>query len=1111
MVEEILGHKRNSPLAPLLILVPSDSLRRRLKILLAKERGLNLLNLHILTFHQASLRLLEEQAGTRQAQPLQDNSLLEEMLRQIILMGLPGTAPFAGLEEKAGGCAALWQTLRDLKDGMVNPATALEAAKSDLFGEEAGKGTERLFTLFQTFLACCEKWNLRDYADLDLTALEQIASSAYLKQFSHIFYYGFYDLTQVQLDLFQAVARQYPVTLFFPLLHERPPHPAWTFAERFYERYVHGLADGQSQTRNLVASPGSGRSAARTSLLPLFAEDGDRLSRPKLDDFPVAIFSCFNGREEIDASAKEILRVVSEERFSFDQIGVVGRTLEPYLPWIKDIFSRHSIPWTTSAEEPLAQHPLAKAVLLLVNLPLRGYLRSHVIDLVDSPFFNSRSPAAGRIPPRPDLWDLLTRRLGISKGIEEWRRLEKHLLRDVVLAESAGEDEEPKKVTVAADHVQALWHLFTELHGDLETLPKEASWSRYVEMWKDLQEKWLGIDSQAATQGPSGRQVAEVIGEVLERLSGLDAVGEKILLSHFLRTYQHWLERSPVPFPGDNIKGVAVLDAMAARGISFRALFIIGLNEGLFPRTIREDAFLRDRERELLETVLGYKVATKLGGFDEERLLFTLLVGAAKERLYCLYQRNDATGRPLAPSWYLDELCRALGQEKINKIIIPRGVVEKETLEPFDRRELLPPQELAIRLILTSKDPVPLVNLCLPSPSLYRRGSEVIKQLETITDRLAEHDGIVGAVPGHWKRIVEKGLSPTSLEGYARCPFQFFARTLLGLERLKRPEEVTGPGAADVGQMVHSILKAFYQELIDRRFFLPKEKSADALSAIREPHGGPFDSAQDGEPKSNREQSRTTGSGQAMAILKAVTQRAFLDFEQNNPIGYPLAWEILREGVATLLEQVVAQDLKELFESGYRPVAFECEATDRLPENWPGPLNGLTIRGRMDRVDHQPEENRYRVIDYKLKSAKSRHPIDKDLLRSALRGQRVQPPFYLLLGRKYAARQASKGAAASVDAAFYFLAPQWSEGPLVVESLPGDTWEGQSGKSLKATVAFLAQTIRQGLFFIQPDDYCRYCEVSEVCRRSHRPTMWRVERDPRSRAHLELRDKKAEQ
>ncbi|MBI2359346.1 MAG: PD-(D/E)XK nuclease family protein, partial [Deltaproteobacteria bacterium] len=382
--------------------------------------------------------------------------------------------------------------------------------------------------------------------------------------------------------------------------------------------------------------------------------------------------------------------------------------------------------------------------------------------------------------------------------------------------------------------------------------------------------------------------------------------------------------------------------------------------------------------------------------------------------------------------------------------------------------------ELATRLALASKDPAPLVDLCLPSPSLYRRGSEVIHRLEAITDRLAEHDGVLGPVPDYWSRIVEEGLSPTSLEGYARCPFQFFARTLLGLERLKRPEEVTGPGPADMGQIVHSILKSFYQELIDRKFFLSKEKSTDTA-----------------------------------AILKAVTQKAFLEFEQNHPTGYPLAWQIRREEIATLLEAAVAQDLQGLSESGYHPVALECEGTARLPQSWPSPLSGLAIRGRMDRIDYRRQENRYRVIDYKLKSAKSRHPVDKDLLRSALRGQRLQLPFYLLLGKQRAPHKTSESEELSLDAAFYFLAPQWPEGPLVIERLPRDAWEGQSGEALKETVAFLVEAIRQGLFFIQPDDYCRYCEVSEACRKNHRATMWRIERDPRSRAHLDLRDKKA--
>ncbi len=446
-----------------------------------------------------------------------------------------------------------------------------------------------------------------------------------------------------------------------------------------------------------------------------------------------------------------------------------------------------------------------------------------------------------------------------------------------------------------------------------------------------------------------------------------------------METYQHWLERASVPPAETNAAGVAVLDAMAARGISFRALFIVGLNEGIFPRTIREDAFLRDRERELLETVLGYKVATKLGGFDEERLLFTLLVGAAKERLYCLHQRNDGGGRPLAPSWYLDELARAAGKDKIETVVVPRGEAEKSALTPFDRIDLLPPEELALRLIFSSRDAAPLARLCLPAPALYDRGAAALRRLETISDEVAEYDGVVGPVADYWARVAAKGLSPTALEAYARCPFQFFARNLLGLERLERPEEVAGPGGADMGEIVHAILRAFYQELIDRSYFTSNGPSVNSK-----------------------------------AILSAVAQKILTEFERDNPVGYPLDWEIRREEIALLLDQAVALDLAELGASGYAPVAVERDAIVRLPEGWPGPLGGLTIRGRMDRIDYQPEENRYRVVDYKLKAQKTRQRADNDLLRSALRGQRLQPPFYLLLAEKQA--ESFNGPAASIDA-----------------------------------------------------------------------------------------------
>ena len=123
LVDAIARHKDTDLLCPLLILVPSDLLRRRLKIHLTRERGLALLNVQLLTFHQLSLRLNAECGNTPTV--LHSDLFLEEALRQIIRTGQPGAEPFAGIEERAGGCAALWQTLRDLRDGLVDPALAL--------------------------------------------------------------------------------------------------------------------------------------------------------------------------------------------------------------------------------------------------------------------------------------------------------------------------------------------------------------------------------------------------------------------------------------------------------------------------------------------------------------------------------------------------------------------------------------------------------------------------------------------------------------------------------------------------------------------------------------------------------------------------------------------------------------------------------------------------------------------------------------------------------------------------------------------------------------------------------------------------------------------------
>ena len=1070
LVEEVRRYKTENALAPVLILAPSDALRRRLKILLTREYNLSLVNLQVLTFHQLSSRLSAEAQGLN-LPTVRDDLFLEETLRQLIRSKRPGTEAFAGIEERAGGCAALWQTLRDLRDGMVEPSIVLEAFREGQFASSSGERTTHLLRLLQTLRLFCKEKGIEDHADLETLTLERAPRSRFLRQFVRILYYGFYDLTQIQLDLFYCVLQNYPTTLFFPLLRAEPSHEGWSFAERFYQSYVQGRA-GATAITNFAEHP-----PPDVALLPtfrLFDQTAERRYAPFPKTWRCQILNAFGLHDEVGTVAKEILRLVADDGMAFTDIGVVARNLDGYGPAIKEIFHNHKIPITGVIEEPLAQFPLTKSVILLLNLRAKDYLRTHVIDLLSSPYLRLDAAAMERSRPRPDIWDLATRELAICKGIQEWRRLKDYTSRDLILSQ-VSHDDEPRVIRIAAAQIRGLANIFDEIVTDLNALPAEAPWRHYVDVWKAILQKYLGIGDHGAMDSmDSEALVGGEILAILDRLVGLDLVGASVSLSDFSQIFQHWLERSAVAGPPLSAAGVAVLNATAARGQSFRALFILGLNEGVFPRTIREDAFLRDQDREILERDLGFKVNSKLAGFDEEKLIFTLLVNAVKERLFCLFQRSDESGRALAPSWYLAELRRALEgyPGHLEESTIPRSIIDKNNIAPFDRNDLLLAEELAVSLSLADRDPTSVIEAFDLSPAIYKQGRQVVERLDLSSAPLDAYDGVVSPLSDYWRYLSKHGPSPTALETYSRCPSQFFAHHVLGLERLERPEDVMGISPAQFGELGHLILKLTYQELIDRGYFSGEAPRLDI---------------------------RTT--------LKAIARQAFAEHASSNPVGYPLAWEILQESLTQLLDQVITRDLQEIFVSGYLPAGVEVAVKGQFETTWPAPLNGMPIRGRIDRIDRDLTKNRLRIVDYKFKFGRSLMVEDKDLYRAALRGERLQAPFYVLLGRGLTPPQKTHLNAPEVEASFYYIGPDWIDEPLVTTGFGSAGFAGKLGDEIRNTISYLVRGIQNGRFFIRPGEYCRHCDVAEICRKNHPPSLWRAENDPLTEPHRQLHEK----
>jgi ATP-dependent helicase/nuclease subunit B len=163
----------------------------------------------------------------------------------------------------------------------------------------------------------------------------------------------------------------------------------------------------------------------------------------------------------------------------------------------------------------------------------------------------------------------------------------------------------------------------------------------------------------------------------------------------------------------------------------------------------------------------------------------------------------------------------------------------------------------------------------------------------------------------------------------------------------------------------------------------------------------------------------------------------------------------------------------------------------------------------MDRIDHNPADNRLRVIDYKFKLSAQPSAQDKDLYRSALRGQKLQPLFYCILGKRFAGENIN-AAQPAVEAKFYYIAQRWRDGPLVRASFDTDALPEKLGSEIRKTVSSLARGIGNGEFFMQRNDACPYCEVAEICRKNHAPSLWRTENDPLTATHRELRSKDPE-
>jgi hypothetical protein len=1035
--------KETDPLAPLAVLVGSNLLGLYLRRFLVL-RGLNHINLRFLTFIDFAKALAAEpmnREGLRPLPRLGDLVLISSLTEKIARGNY-----FGPIARRRGFQRALGATFRDLWDGGME----------ELPPQEDRKWAE-LNTLYQSYRSLIREGFYND-SELLFRAGKEVHRFSGIFGCEELVIYGFYDFTQGQKQLLQAGANSLSFTAFMP----------WRETLGFVYAFpiLKWYRQLGFQTKSLEGPERKGSKSVEVLQKEIFRGKAKGKKEPPLqEDRTVSVIAAPSEAQEVREIAREILRLAHEEDIPFHEMAILLRSLDLYGCLIQETFQRLHIPIYLQGGVPLSRSQIGKGVLLLLDLVGSNLRRSEVMEFLTfapiawSRFFQEE--------PSPSQWDLITREAGIVEGRTQWGE---KLVAWITQRRDLESEEDGERVRSLGQEAESFRIFLKDFFLTLDRFPQKAGWREMVDSTIRLLEIYF-------LEG----EHREAMVETLRDLEPLDTLGREVQVHQFQEILSEALEEKTLRQGFFQKGGVCVSDLMPARGLSFRAVFIPGLVERSFPAPTRQDPLLLDHERQKVNEAMGElgRIPLKRSRFQEERLLFSLALGSAREKLILSYPRLDpSSGRERIPSSFLLRVGEALHGEILDysrlETLPEFRRVPLSRLAPEDPDRAVDEEEFDLSQVgkaLKNRDRGEVTYLKSLFPTFAR--AERLALLRWGFKVFTEYDGCLKSARArkHLRdRFALSGqiLSPTKLETYASCPFKYFLSEVLGLRALPSPEEIQSIQPVDRGKVVHDILHQFYREVLEKN---PGPLREENVEVYRQ-------------------------------IMDEVAARLFTEAAAQGLTGPPLLWELDQQELLEDLQTFLLEETEDA--AKMIPTYFEVRFGYQGTGSRKGPSSELislalkdgtsiSFRGRIDRVDFSPEEKSLRVIDYKTGKLQG----EED---GFCGGTTLQLPLYLM-----AACQMWNQADIEKSWAEYYSVSRKGE----FKRLPfrGERWKDNE-ITLKRIMETISRGILEGTFFpIQEDDRkCGYCDFTNLCEHGAGVLFEKKKRDPRAAAFLEMRE-----
>jgi ATP-dependent helicase/nuclease subunit B len=617
---------------------------------------------------------------------------------------------------------------------------------------------------------------------------------------------GFDEFNPTQLHLLRLLADRAEATLV--TLTSDPQHPD-RLAHRRFAR-ARALLTGTLSIEPTSLPPGSpppqsSQPPSRGRPSPPLVHLEQNLFEPLAPLAPASDAVQFLEAQNRAAEAREALRWlkarVVRDGVPLSDVAVVARDVLPYRPFLEEVAAEFGMPLRFSAGAALRANPAIAALENLLTLSLEevDWSLRPLLDALSSPYFDWT--AYGLRPEDPGRMLDVARAGQVIGGLDQWReafQLRQSATQEITEDESEGiTPRRPPAGAEAARLADVIDAIVARVTPPPRATPRD--WVAWIESLigpDPTQEDSLRPDDEMslhvvarahANPGTAERDVAALraLKDVLRGLVLANSVLDRDIVvsrDEFLAELTQAIQDATYtrPVEGD---AIWVVSALEARGLAFDSVALLGLAEGDFPAAEREDALLRESDREWLAQQ-GFPIESRLRG-DEAALFYQAVTRARRRLLLCRpYLAEDGQSWEPSPYW---SAARKLFQDAPVRHVRPTDAVDDPASEQ-ERQSAWPDDAFRVPVeILRAR------SQAIPSPWTG--------DLSALHERFVERFGS------------DQPWSSSRLETYAKCPFYFWAAYAMELEPRDLPQ--AGFDVLVLGSIYHVVLERLYAQVPD--------------------------------------------------------------------------------------------------------------------------------------------------------------------------------------------------------------------------------------------------------------------------------------------------------